>query len=88
MAEISDKWPGVFRKTYDLLCRMNTEMGYGQADDPTFVFYVWSAVHTQQHLIKHLAPAEGIQSKYARLAKTELYRAILGEDVNRHREAY
>ena len=73
MAEISRTWPGVFRKTYDLLCRMNTEMGYDQADDPTFVFLVWSAVHTGQHLLKHLAPGEAVQSKYARLALPELY---------------
>jgi hypothetical protein len=73
MAEISRQWPGVFRKTYDLLRRMNVEMGYDQADDPTFVFLVWSAVHTEQHLVKHLAPEEGLQSKYARLATRELY---------------
>jgi hypothetical protein len=73
MAEISRQWPGVFRKTYDLLRRMNIEMGYDQADDPTFVFLVWSAVHTEQHLVKHLAPEEGLQSKYGRLAKRELY---------------
>lgn len=73
MAEISRQWRGVFRKTYDLLRRMNMEMGYDQADDPTFVFLVWSAVHTEQHLVKHLAPEEGLQSKYARLARRELY---------------
>ena len=73
MAEISRQWPGVFRKTYNLLYRMNTEMGYDQADDPTFVFLVWSAVHTGQHLVKHLAPEEGLQSKYGRQAKRDLY---------------
>jgi hypothetical protein len=73
MAGVSSRWPGVFRKTYALLHRMNTEMGYDQADDPTFVFLIWSAVHTEQHLVKHLAPEEGQQSKYERLAKPDHY---------------
>jgi hypothetical protein len=73
MAEICRQWPGVFRKTYDLLHRMNTEMGYDEADDPTFIFLVWSAVHTGQHLIKHLAPEEALRSKYRKLATRDLY---------------
>lgn len=66
MAGISPHWPGVFRRTYSLLLRMNSEMGFDRADDPTFVFQVWTAVHTQQHLIRHLAP-EDERSKYKRL---------------------
>lgn len=63
MAGISKTWPGVFRRTYDLLRRMNTEMGFDQAEDPTFVFQIWSAVHTGQHLVRHLAP-EDERSRY------------------------
>ncbi|MGJ0394126.1 MAG: hypothetical protein ACR650_15495 [Methylocystis sp.] len=39
----------------------------------TFIFLVWSAVHTNQHLIKHLAPEEGLRSKYEKLARRDLY---------------
>jgi len=72
MAGISRCWPGVFRKTYNLLKRMNSEMGFDQTDDPTFVFQVWAAAHTQQHLVKHLAP-ESPKSKYYNLMNAELY---------------
>jgi hypothetical protein len=73
MSEISQHWQGVFRRTYDLLKRMNTEMGYDEAEDPTFIFLVWTAVHTGQHLMKHLAPEEKLRSKYQKLANRELY---------------
>ncbi|OGW15034.1 MAG: hypothetical protein A3G93_07975 [Nitrospinae bacterium RIFCSPLOWO2_12_FULL_45_22] len=72
LAGISPHWPGVFRRTYSLLLRMNSEMGFDRADDPTFVFQVWTAVHTQQHLIRHLAP-EDERSKYKRLVDQRLY---------------
>jgi hypothetical protein len=75
MAEICRHWPGVFRKTYDLLRRMNVEMGYDQADDPTFVFLVWTAVHTGQHLLKHLAPEDPSRSKYGKLVTPAQYEA-------------
>jgi hypothetical protein len=71
MAGISEHWPGVFRRTYDLLHRMNVEMGYNRAEDPTFVFQVWVAIHTGQRQILHLAPDE--RSKYYRLAQPGLY---------------
>jgi hypothetical protein len=71
MAGISEHWPGVFRRTYALLHRMNAEMGYDRAEDPTFVFQVWAAVHTGQRQILHLAPDE--KSSYYRLARPELY---------------
>lgn len=73
MAGISSRWPGVFRKTYDVLRTLNTDMGFDQADDPTFVFQVWTAVHTGQHLVKHLAPEAESKSKYLRLATAEAY---------------
>jgi hypothetical protein len=72
MAGISQHWHGVFRRTYDLLKRMNVEMGFDQQDDPSFVFRVWAGVHTGQHLVKHLAPEDG-RSRYRKLAVGELY---------------
>jgi len=72
MAGISRTWPGVFRRTYDLLRRMNEEMGFDQAEDPTFVFQIWSAVHTGQHLVKHLAP-EDERSRYHHLVDPTAY---------------
>lgn len=51
---------------------MNTEMGYDRAEDPTFVFQVWTAVHTGQREVLHLAPDDE-NSKYYRLARSELY---------------
>ncbi len=75
MAGISLRWPGVFRKTYDVLRQLNTEMGFDQAEDPSFVFLVWTAVHTGQHLVKHLAPEPDSTSKYLRLAFADQYEA-------------
>jgi hypothetical protein len=75
MAGISSRWPGVFRKTYDVLRNLNNEMGFDQAEDPSFVFQVWSAVHTGQHLVKHLAPEAESRSKYLKLATAEQYEA-------------
>lgn len=72
MASISLTWPGVFRRTYDLLRRLNDEMGFDQTEDPTFVFQVWTAVHTGQHLVRHLAP-EDQRSRYWRLRNREQY---------------
>ncbi|HUT53648.1 MAG TPA: DUF262 domain-containing protein [bacterium] len=72
MAGISRCWPGVFRRTYELLKKMNLEMGFDQIEDPTFVFQVWTAVHTEQHLVKHLAP-ESPKSKYYGMMRSELY---------------
>lgn len=72
MAGICRHWPGVFGKTYDLLGRMNSEMGFDRSEDPTFVFQVWTAVHTGQHLIKHLAPRDS-HSRYASRARADLY---------------
>jgi hypothetical protein len=81
MAGISRHWPGVFRRTYDLLRRVNTDMGFDQADDPTFVFQVWAAVHTGQHLVKHLAP-EDERSRYWHLVSRPFYESswILAEN--------
>lgn len=73
MAGISLRWPGVFRKSYDVLRQLNTEMGFDQAEDPSFVFLVWSAVHTTQHLVKHLAPEPDSRSKYLKLATADFY---------------
>lgn len=47
-------------------------MGFDRADDPAFVFQVWTAVHTQQHLIRHLA-TEDERSKYKKLVDQRLY---------------
>lgn len=74
MAGICRHWPGVFARTYDLLSRMNAQMGFDRADDPTFVFQVWTAVHTGQHLIKHLAPRDS-RSRYASRASAPQYEA-------------
>ncbi|UQA57110.1 DUF262 domain-containing protein [Polyangium aurulentum] len=73
MAGISLRWPGVFRKTYDVLRQLNTEMGFDQAEDPTFVFLVWTAVHTTQHLVKHLAPERDSRSRYLQRATAANY---------------
>lgn len=81
MAGVSQRWPGVFRKTYDVLRRLNTEMGFDQAEDPTFVFQVWTAVHTGQHLVKHLAPEPGLRSKYLKLATAHAYEASWQKSV-------
>ncbi|WP_437575496.1 GmrSD restriction endonuclease domain-containing protein [Sorangium sp. So ce887] len=75
MSGISLRWPGVFRKTYDVLRQLNTEMGFDQAEDPSFVFLVWTAVHTGQHLVKHLAPEPESRSRYLRQATAENYEA-------------
>lgn len=72
LAGISRHWPGVFRRTYDLLKRLNEEMGFDQAEDPTFVFQVWTAVHTGQHLVKHLAP-EAANSRYRKPNPAQAY---------------
>ena len=72
MAGISQHWPGVFRRTHDLLRRLNLEMGFDQSDDPGFVLQVWAAVHTGQHLVKHLAP-EGPRSKHWSRANSQAY---------------
>lgn len=72
LAGISSVWPGVFRRTYNLLRRLNDEMGFDQTEDPTFVFQVWTAVHTGQHLVKHLAP-EDQRSRYWRLRDAAMY---------------
>ena len=67
MAGISRHWPGVLRRTYDMLKRLNDDVGYDEAEDPTFVFQVWTAVHTAQHLVRHLAPEDG-RSRYFQYA--------------------
>jgi hypothetical protein len=72
MAGISQHWPGVFRRTHDLLRRLNLEMGFDQSDDPGFVLHVWAAVHTGQHLVKHLAPEEP-RSKHWPRANEQAY---------------
>jgi hypothetical protein len=74
MAGISQHWPGVFRRTHDLLRRLNLEMGFDQSDDPGFVLQVWAAVHTGQHLVKHLAP-ESPRSKHWQRAGAEAYQS-------------
>jgi hypothetical protein len=78
MAGISQHWPGVFKRTHDLLKRMNVEMGFDQADDPEFVFQVWTAVHTGQHLGRQLAPKDA-RSKYASRATREHYEVSWSE---------
>jgi hypothetical protein len=82
MAGISFHWQGVFRKTYDVLRQLNAEMGFDQAEDPTFVFQVWTAVHTAQHLVKHLAPEPESRSKYLKLATADRYEASWQKTVS------
>lgn len=72
LAGISRHWPGVFRRTYDTLKRLNDEVGYNEAEDPTFVFQVWTGVHTAQHLVRHLAP-EDAKSRYFKFANAMDY---------------
>lgn len=86
MSGISLRWPGVFRKTYDVLRQLNTEMGFDQAEDPSFVFLVWTAVHTTQHLVKHLAPEPDSRSKYLKLASAGHYEASWQRTVEGLRE--
>jgi hypothetical protein len=82
MAGISLRWAGVFRKTYDILRQLNVEMGFDQAEDPTFVFQVWTAVHTGQHLVKHLAPEADSRSRYLRRATAENYETSWQQTVD------
>lgn len=73
LAGISSKWSGVFRRTFDLLKYLNDEVGFDKVEDPDFIILAWTAVHTGQHLMKHLAPEEGIRSKYVAMATQEAY---------------
>ena len=73
LAGISNKWRGVFRRTFDLLKRLNDEMGFDRVGDPDFIILTWTAIHTGQHLIKHLVPEEGARSKYAAIATQEAF---------------
>lgn len=72
LASISKVWKGVFRRTFDLMRKINTELNYAQNEDPDIVIQAWTCVHTGQHLIKHLA-TESEKSKYFKLAKPEGY---------------
>ena len=82
LAGISSKWSGVFRRTFDLLKHLNDEMGFDRIEDPDFLILAWTAVHTGQHLIKHLAPDEGVKSKYTALATQEAYEQSWGKLEN------
>jgi len=74
IAVISTKWPGVFRRIYGTLQRLNVEMGFDRLEDQDFLVRAWTAVHTNQHLIKHLAPeSDSVRSRYAALATAESY---------------
>jgi hypothetical protein len=75
LASISTKWPGVFRRTFDELKKLNDEVGFDRIEDPNFIIQAWTAVHTGQHLVKHLAPQteDGARSKYAAMATAELF---------------
>jgi len=73
LAGISSRWSGVFRRTFDLLRRLNDEMGFDKVEDPDFIIRAWTAVHTGQHMIKHLSPEEGIRSRYAEMATEAHY---------------
>jgi hypothetical protein len=79
LASISTKWPGVFRRTFDVLRELNDEVGFDRIEDPNFIIQAWTAVHTGQHLIKHLAPQtengarSRYRSRYATLATAESF---------------
>ncbi|MBK7201971.1 MAG: DUF262 domain-containing protein [Anaerolineae bacterium] len=73
LAGISNQWSGVFRRTFDLLRRLNDTVGMDKVEDPDFIMRAWTAVHTSQHQIKYLAPEEGSRSKYVQLATQALY---------------
>lgn len=79
LAGISDKWSGVFRKVFDLLKKLNDEMGFDKVEDPNFIVQAWTAIHTDQHLLKHLSPEKGIRSKYAEMATKEKYEESWGK---------
>jgi hypothetical protein len=81
LASISTKWRGVFRKTFDALKKLNDQVGFDRIEDPNFIIQAWTAVHTGQHLIKHLAPEteDGVRSRYASMATAELF----GQSWNR-----
>jgi hypothetical protein len=70
LASISTKWRGVFRRTFDELRHLNDQVGFDRIEDPNFIIQAWTAVHTGQHLIKHLAPQteDGVRSRYASMA--------------------
>ncbi|MBM3239299.1 DUF262 domain-containing protein [Candidatus Poribacteria bacterium] len=72
LASISKVWKGVFRRTFDLMKRINTELNYSKNEDPDLVIQAWTCKHTGQHLIKHLAP-ESEKSKYFKLATQQHY---------------
>lgn len=73
LAGISNQWSGVFRRTFDLLRRLNDEVGMDKVEDPDFIMRAWTAVHTSQHQIKYLAPEEGSRSKYVHQATQTHY---------------
>lgn len=75
LAVISTKWPGVFRRIYSTLQRLNDEMGFDRLDDPDFLVRAWTAVHTNQHRLKHLAPdlIDSDRSRYAAMASADKY---------------
>ena len=72
LASVSITWKGVFRRTFDLMKIINTELNYEKNEDPDLVVRAWTCVHTGQHMIKHLAP-ESKESKYCQLATVEQY---------------
>ena len=75
LASISIKWPGVFRRISNELKKLNDEVGFDRIEDPNFVIQAWTAVHTGQHLVRHLAPQteNGARSKYAAMATAESF---------------
>lgn len=75
LASISTKWPGVFRRTFEELKKLNDEVGFDRIEDPNFIVQAWTAVHTGQHLIKHLAPQaeDSAGSRYVSMATAELF---------------
>lgn len=73
LARISAVWPGVFRRTHDLMLHLNDTYNLAGSSDPGFVIQTWTAIHTGQHQIKHLASGPRGAQKYRLLATAIKY---------------
>jgi hypothetical protein len=73
LATISKLWKGVFKRTFDLMKKVNMELNYVKNEEPDLIIQAWTAVHTGQHLIRNLAPT-ATKSRYIKFAKEELYK--------------
>jgi hypothetical protein len=64
LATISRKWKGVFRRTFNLWKQINDDFSHApETDEADFIMGTWTAVHTNQHIVKYIATTNE-KSKY------------------------